>query len=220
MKKCLYTLSLSLLTLPLFFSTGCAEYDYTRHISEARSDIFRAETDEFTFTLSCVDREQPYLADGVACEMTSRIEIVLAPVQPITADFCVTINGAFGGDMSFRNTSGDYYYSQGVESFPSSSVAVKLTWGEEEREFTATSVKNEKTLSVEDALSAATNSEKELIAGMTQNNEFYGEFYIRLLRRDKNFYYVGIIGKSETTVSLLIDAESGEVLARRESSIR
>ena len=55
---------------------------------------------------------------------------------------------------------------------------------------------------------------------MTKNNEFYGEFYIRLLRRDKNFYYVGIIGKSETTVSLLIDAESGEVLARRESSLR
>lgn len=218
MKKSIF--AISLLSLPLILATGCAEYDYTQHLSEARSDIFRAETDEFTFTLFCVEREYPYLADGIACDKTSRVEIVLAPVQPITEDFTVNIDGAYGGDMSFRNTSGDYFYSQSIETFPVSSVSVTLSWGEEVREFTATSVKNENTISVQGALSAATKSEKELLSTMTQNGEFYGEFYVRLLRRDKNYYYVGIIDKAGKTVSLLLDAESGEVLARRESDLR
>ena len=59
------------------------------------------------------------------------------------------------------------------------------------------------------------NAEKETIANMTQNGAFGGEFYVRLLRRDKNYYYVGIIDTSGKTVSLLLDGESGEVLARR-----
>lgn len=44
-----------------------------------------------------------------------------------------------------------------------------------------------------------------------------GEFHVRLLRRDANYYYVGIVDGKGHTISLLLDSETGETLARRES---
>ena len=81
-------------------------------------------------------------------------------------------------------------------------------------ELTATSVRTEKTLTPEEALSFAVDAERELIGRMTAGNTFEGEFTVRLMRRSRNYYFVGITGKKENA-ALLIDAETGEVLARR-----
>ena len=215
MKKCIGTVILLGALLPAL--TACGEYDYTAHISEERSDLFCAQTDEFSLTLSCVLREYPYVSDGVPCDMTKSVEITLTDAQG-AKDYSVYLLGGekeIGGEMSFRNVRGDYYYSQGVEVFPEASVTLRVEWGEESREITATSVKNEKTLTTKQALSSALAAEQETLKSMTDENGFYGEFYVRLLRRDKNYYYVGIIDKTGATVSILLDSESGEVLARR-----
>ena len=81
-------------------------------------------------------------------------------------------------------------------------------------ELTATSVRTEKTLSPEEALNFAVDAERELLGRMTAGNTFEGEFTVRLMRRSRNYYFVGITGKKENA-ALLIDAETGEVLARR-----
>ena len=49
---------------------------------------------------------------------------------------------------------------------------------------------------------------------MTAGSTFEGEFTVRLMRRSRNYYFVGITGKKENA-ALLLDAETGEVLARR-----
>ena len=51
---------------------------------------------------------------------------------------------------------------------------------------------------------------------MTRGGVFYGEFHVRLLRRDKTYYYVGIVNSKGDILSLLLDSETGEILARRE----
>ena len=64
-------------------------------------------------------------------------------------------------------------------------------------------------------LEYAIKAEKETVKQMTRDGNFLGEFYIRLLRRNINYYYVGITDLNGTTVSLLLDSETGEVLAKR-----
>ena len=167
-KSCL---SLVLLGALLPALTACGGYDYTDHISEAREDIFCAETEEKDW----------------------------------------------GGETSFRNTRGDYFYSQTVEAFPETSVTMRIVWDGGERELTATSVKNENTISVDEALDFALKKEKDTVARMTRNGKFFGEFYVRLLRRNTNYYYVGIVDTDGKTISLLLNSETGEVLARREN---
>lgn len=221
MKKRYSAFLLLLGLLPALAACG-EQYDYTKHISEERRDIFRAETEEFTLTLSCVSREYPYASDGVACPMSDIVEISLIPVKAELVDYrvyWVTETGDWGGETSFRGAFGDFFYSQSVERFPEDSVSLRVEWEDEVREITATSVKNEATLSVSEVLSFAVEAEREHIERMTSGGSFCGEFYIRLLRRDRNYYYVGIVDTNGETLSLLLDSETGEVLARRDSKV-
>lgn len=210
---------LLLLTLAL---GGCGgSYDYSAHISELRSDIFQAETEEFSLTLTCVSREYPFATDGIACPRTDVVEISLVPTVPGNeySAYFATDAGEQGGEMSFRNAFGDWFFSESVTAFPNGSVSVRICRDEEVHEITATSVKNESTLSPAEALDCAVSAEKDRIERMTESRQFLGEFHVRLLRRDKNYYYVGIIDRDGETLSLLLDSESGEVLARRDTRI-
>ena len=215
MKKPISAFLLILSMLPAL--TACGGYDYSAHISEAKSDLFCAETDEFTVTVSCVSREYPYVADGITCPMNSVMEVSLVPAKSQICDYEVYLLGetTWGGETSFRTYAGDYFYSESVRKFPEGSVTVQIKWEDETRELTATSVKNEKTLSVNEILEYAIKAEKETVKQMTCDGNFLGEFYIRLLRRNINYYYVGITDLNGTTVSLLLDSETGEVLAKR-----
>ncbi len=217
MKKAILPAILLVLTLPALAS--CKSDDYTSYISEARSDLFVAETEEFSLSVACVSREYPYVADGVSAPKSDVVEITLK--DKINADgYEVYLVGEreIGGETSYRSVSDDYFFSEGVSEFPKESVCLRVEWGDEARELTATSVKNENTLSVPEALNCVLSFEATTIQEMTQNGIFHGEFYIRLLRREKNFYYVGIIDREGNTISLLLDGESGELLARRESN--
>ncbi len=216
MKK-FFPLSLAVFALPLFAGCGKA-YDYTRDLSEVKRDIFLAETEDFSLTLSCGEREYPYASDGVACPMTSLCEISVKCKEYTGETVSVFVLGEteWGGEMSFRNVRDDFYYSSGLTEELKGPVSLRVEIGESVTEVVATSVKTEKTLSPEEALSCAVAAEKEYIKARMQGGEFAGEFRVRLLRREICYYYVGIVD-SARTLSLLLDAETGEVLARRES---
>ena len=202
----------------VFVLTACGETDYYSFVSDERSDLFCAQTEDFSVVVSCVDREHPFLTDGVASTRAKTIEIVLTETQPTGAEYEVYIleDVPRGGEMSFRNVSADYYYSRGVEKFPQGTVSLRIISGDKTVELAATSVKNEKTLTTRQALDYAVAAEKDAIAKMSADG-FSGEFHVRLLRRDKNYYYVGIVDTRGGTISLLLDSETGEVLARREN---
>ena len=114
MKKPISAFLLILSMLPAL--TACGGYDYSAHISEAKSDLFCAETDEFTVTVSCVSREYPYVADGITCPMNSVMEVSLVPAKPQICDYEVYLLGVttWGGETSFRTYAGDYFYSESV----------------------------------------------------------------------------------------------------------
>ena len=189
--------------------------DYFSHVSELRSDLFTASEEEFSLTVACITREHPYNNDGIKATLTDVVEITL---EGEADEYRVYLLGGeqIGGEMSFRNTRGDFYFSQGVKSFPKTSVTLRVEWEDEQREIVATSVKTENTLSPEKALSRALTNEKATLERMSANGSFQGEFDVRLLRRDKNYYYVGIVDRDGNMISLLLDSESGEVLARHE----
>lgn len=216
MKRRYLLLALPLLLLPAL--SACGGYDYFPYVSEIKEDIFLAQTETFSLTLSCVRREYPYIADGIPSPASNVVEISLTG-ERTSAPYEISVLGeqSFGGEMSFRTYAGDYFYSQSVESFFKDSVSLRVETNGQSVEVVATSVKNERTLSARDALDHAVKAERETVQAMTGSDGFTGEFYIRLLRRDVNYYYVGIIDREGKTLSLLLDSETGEVLARRKS---
>lgn len=202
--------------------TACAPYDYSDRLSEVRSDLFIAQTEEFTLTLACIEREYPYADDGVPCPMTKTVQATLSPVTAPAGDVEIYIGegeARWGGEASFRTTYGDYTLSEGVDAFPAGTVTVSVVYGETTHSLAATSVKNEDTLTPSEALAAGVEAERETLERMEENGVFCGELCVRLLRRDKNYYYFAVTNGQER-VSLLLDGETGAVLARREDSLR
>ena len=102
-----------------------------------------------------------------------------------------------------------------MTAFPEGSVDVRVVWGGKEVAIAATSVRTPQTISPEEALSRFVKSESEALSRMEREGVFCGEFRVRLLRRDKNYYYVAVTD-GEEHIALLLDAQTGETLARRE----
>lgn len=213
-KRLLCTFALAAL-LPLL--AACAPYDYSDRVSEIRSDLFLAETQDFSLTLSCVSREYPYADDGIPCPMSDMVEICIVPARE-TGTVEVYCDDGWGGEASFSAVFGDYRFSQGVDAFPQSSVSLRVVLDGESTEIAATSVKNEATLTPQDALDRLVKAEKETLGRMEQDGVLCAEFCIRLLRRDKNYYYAAVTDGKERT-ALLLDAETGEILARRTDTL-
>lgn len=211
--------SIFFLFLPIFFVfclTGCHKTDFKAQLSDIRSDLFLAETEEFSVSLACISRETPFLADGVAAQMSNLIEITLTENSARSERYSVYLlgNENLGGEMSFRSVRNDYFYSHGVDEFPTGTISLRVQWGNESRDISATSVKNENTITVQNALDRAIEAERETIDRHSVKGVFAGEFHVRLIRRDRNYYYVGIVTNDET-IALLLDGSTGDVLARR-----
>ena len=203
--------------LPLL--AGCnSRTDYFNYASEVKEDIFCAETDRYTLSVSCIAREYPYIADGICCPKSNVVEISLTTTERGAYEVYLTGDTPIGGEMTFRTYAGDYFFSQSVEGFMKDKITLRIVKGDESEEVIATSVKNDKTLVPRDALARAVEAERDTIEAMTGKDGFAGEFYVRLLRRDTNYYYVGIINRQGETLSLLLDSETGEVLARRKNN--
>ena len=60
-------------------------------------------------------------------------------------------------------------------------------------------------------------NEKETFQSLTENNAFVGEIYLRLICEDEPYYYIGLITKDGKNRAYLLTADTGKVLAKRES---
>ncbi len=211
--------------LTLFFAaamllplSGCGETDYFQYVSDCRSDLFLARTEDFEVTVSCLTREYPFAQDGYAGALGKTVEATLVEntLSDATYEIYFLEDVPRGGEMSFRSVSSDRYYSRGVEEFPKDTISLRIVRDGKSQEIAATSVKNQKTLSPFAALEFALSAEKDAVKKLTSGNRFAGELHVRLIRRDKNYYYVGIVDRNKRTVCMLLDSETGKVLARRE----
>ena len=213
---------LSLLALTLFLPAfaACAPYDYSDRLSEVRSDLFVAETEDFTLQLSCLEREYPYADDGVPCPMSKTLQVELVPVVKPDGDVEIYIgDGGTGGEASYRTAYGDYTFSVGTDVFPQESVSLRVEYGGKTHTIAATSVRTAETLTPAKALAKGVEAERETLDNMRKEGVFCGELCVRLLKRDKNYYYFAVTDGTRR-VALLMDGETGEVLARREDSLR
>ena len=213
-------LCLLLAALCVFLLVGCKkQVHYFEYVSENRSNIFLAETDELSLRIYAVEKETPYAADGIPREISARTEVYLtAPDGSKEYDLSFTANGKeYGGDMSFDNVKTEYYYFCTLDISELSSIPCKIVCGETVIELTAQSVKTDTTLSPKYVLESLVSSEQELFSSMTDKYGFAGEIYLRLIYEDAPYYYLGVIDRNGGINAFLINAQTGKILAKRQS---
>ena len=217
-KKKLLCLLLTLL-LPFSFSACRDSVDYTQFVSELRGNIFLAETEEFSLRIFSIRKENPYRADGIPQETSERTEIYLTAQSGNKAcHISFSVNGKnYGGDMSFDNVKTEYYYSCTLDTSNERELICALQYGEAEHTLTAVSVKTSDTLPPMQVLAELQKTEAELFASMTDKYGFAGEIYLRLIYEDAPYYYVGVIDRQGEVNAFLINAKTGEILAKRKT---
>ena len=209
-----------LLLFCLTFLPSChKEVEYFDYVSELRSNIFLAKTEDFNLRIYATVKESPYKTDGIARERFSRLEAyLLSSNGDKTVYLEMQIDGqSQGGEMSYDNVKGEYFYSCPLDVSALSSISCIVQYGESKIELTASSVLTKDTLSPQAALQRVRTENSELFASMTDKYGFAGEIYIRLLYEEAPYYYVGIIDRSGGCNAFLMNAETGKILARRQS---
>ncbi|MBR2646416.1 MAG: hypothetical protein IKD47_02530 [Clostridia bacterium] len=207
----------------LFFSFSCVSckktVEYFDYVSELRSNIFICETETLSLRVYAVRKESPYATDGIPKESVPRAEVrLVAPSFDKTCQLSFSIHGkTYGGEMSFDNVKTEYYYACTLDISALREIVCKIEYGDTAVEMTAKSVLTERTIPAKTALKNIYHEEKALFDSLTDRYGFAGEIHIRLLYEDAPYYYVGVIDRSGNINAFLVNAETGKILAKRQS---
>lgn len=194
---------------------GCEKsVDYTRYISEKRTEIYLYSDDETDVRIYCSEREQPYAADGYCGESCAIAEIFVRFAH--NPDEVAASLGEHAGDMSYEAVENRYVLTFTAEAFGADSVELTLTFDGESKTYTALNVKSANLLSCEEALLCVTEYDRTLFENLTRNGVFDGEIYVRLLYDDGCYYYVGVCDKNKKINAYLLDGERGKVITTKQ----
>ncbi len=203
----------------LFFSACKKQTDYFSYVSELRSNILLSQTENYKLRIFSVEKESPYTTDGVKREMHTRTEIYFLPKsgdKTCAISFSVQ-DKTFKGEMSYDNVKGEYYFFCSLDSSSLSNLLCSITYGEEQIELNALSVRTPAMLRPQALLKSFIAEEKEYFSTLTDKYGFAGEIYMRLIYEERPYYYIGVIDRNGKIHAGLLNAESGKVLAKRQS---
>ena len=204
----------------LAFLSACEkQVDYFEYVSELRSNILLGEQDGFCIRVYAVEKENPYAADGLKRDINKRTEIYLtAPSGEKEYFIALTVDGTlYRGDAVYDNVKSEYYFSCQADVSKLCVLPICVEFGDTKVELNTQSVKTENVLTPTAALKKLCDEHGETFSSLTDKYGFAGEIYIRLIYEDAAYYYFGIIEKSGKITAFLMNAESGKILAKRES---
>ena len=189
-------------------------------MSELRSNIFLAQNEDFSLRIYAVEKENPYVPDGIKKETSCRTEVYLiAPSGEKNCELSFSVDGkTYGGEMSFDNVRAEYYYSCTLDISALTELPCEITYGESKVSLTASSVKTPSVISPYYVLQTLIQTEPELFSSLTDKYGFAGEIYIRLLYEDSPYYYVGVMDRNGNSHAFLINAQTGKILAKRQAN--
>lgn len=197
--------------LPL---TACnTQPDYTRYISEKRSEIYLYKDDSAEITVHCVSREQPYNADGICGNMCDLVEVSVK-ITP-TPDSVEIAIGDYSGEMNYEAVQTRFTASYSAAAFKAEGIDVTIAANGEQKDYRVLSVLDSGVLSCEQALRCAVEHDRELFESLTGKRDFAGEIYIRLLYDEGCYYYVGVCDRDKNITAYLLDGGIGKVIATK-----
>ena len=209
--------------------TGCGQHeiDINNLLIEYRQTLYVAEDSIYQATLSTGMREQEYNFDGIVGEMIPFAVLTIARMDnnPLANDqykYLVTIgDDHYTGFLS--KTTNENSYSVDIQvAIPTDAVVdVQITFTGYSFHKELSNVSKEFAI---DSMTAITIANQELQSDLQnlssdKNNKL--EAIIKLLKDHSNseiksyYYYIGVLSTSGETLGILIDANTGNIIAKK-----
>lgn len=206
--------SFILATLSLGLMPACQKQtDYSLYISECRDNIFLYADDNVTVKIYLSQREVPYAADGICGDLSPYTEMFISFAT--TPQTVKVESDALSGELAYQTAKNYFYLSMGERPDWNTQVELKVIYDDKELECTALSVLSDGLMTATEALDCVTEHAAERFSSLTQNGNFLGEIYIRLLYDEGCWFYVGLTDRTHTTYAYLVDPSNGKILAER-----
>ena len=217
MKKILVTLCI---IVSLLFVSSCKnEIDLSMYLSQNRTSVYTAVSENYTVTLYGEEREDPFLSDGFVGTIKKFITVRIEDCKKLLDDASITISYdgvTLKGNFEYSPLSGKYITEFEVENLPSKSeISAVIKNDGEEYTFTLSGY-NLSGENYKSALQAVSKSASGYLDKLKSNGSYLMEVRLRTIyQEDRIYYYVSIIDKQGKTLAYLVDGESFEILASK-----
>lgn len=229
-KKSIFITILTLMTIVMaVILVGCNKVDkklqsMQNNISYFNNQMLVGEDSNFYVEVVDGSREKTLIADGEVGEMAEYCTINVTPINLDMTNRVLTFkltgeNGVYEGSLE-KSIIG-INYNANVEE-PQKLGALKnitIALGEQKFEYSLSSI-NANGIDYKKAVESVYNNCAEDLESMFDGNTFKSEVYIKIsCDRSKNpkeyFWFVNVVENSDNMFCVLIDMQTGEVIAKK-----
>ncbi len=186
------------------------------NISRQVLSFYAGENDDFAVTLEFLEKEKPFMADGVTKEVVSTVQLVILPLKVHNTDqynFALKNQESTYSGTVKGNQFGEYTIDLTIDFVPAS---ITIGEGESACNIDFVNVLDGK-LTSKDVINIAESEFAERIAQCKESGEYHREIYVKLITGDREhyYYYVSYIGEGVDYWALLINPETGAVVSKK-----
>lgn len=221
-------LIIAMFTLCLFGFVGCGKnkINLNNYLIEQRENLFGANDNLYTATFSTGIRESNYNFDGIVNEMIPFGVLTLTrndnlPLANDTYTFIVTIDEQTYTGFLEKGNNNSYSADLEVNTIGDEQINVQISFTGYTFNQDLTNISSSFNVDSDTAISIAEKELKTNLENLLKDKNVKIEVVMKLMKdyssdEIKNYYwYVGIISTNGNTLGILIDSNSGEIIAKK-----
>ena len=191
------------------------------YVSQLTNNIYHSDSQNYNIKAVYGYRETNPCQDGKVGQKAYFLTFRLLDKQTDLQTYSLQFDFAqksYGGDFTINPVFHTLTLELEIEGFVCDSFDAKISCGDQTEVVKMTSAIPKNTLSYKKALSALQKEQGSLINSYYDNTgNFTAEIYLRILvKNGKGYWYVGFAQSDKQLKALLLDGETGKVLAIRE----
>ena len=207
----------------VFLLSGCAyniKNEMIDSLSDVRYNLFEAKTQDMKVTLMCGMREEPYEYDGKSnkkCEF-GVITVNFFDLQEAPEiDFFMQV-GETEYNGKLEKNPYQLNYMVDIETLIDDNASIYLTVDGYVGEMILVCVSKDWNIQYQNVLDIATEHLEVEARQFFKNRVFNAECYLKIIYDENSdletyLWYFGIVGTDNSRISLVIDVNSGQILA-------
>ena len=211
----------------LCYMSGCSkkiEEVFKENLSELHNNYFVGQTENFNISLWSGIREEPYEMDGIKQNTTDFCILNVVPKNKGTETYGLS----YTIEINEETQNGEFEKSPYDSSLASDlkikindddSIFVYLVYNAQTEIGKMTCISKDFSISQQQALDIAISNMQNELLELTDNNSESIEAYCKIISTDKNlgvyFWFIDVVNKEGSHISLVIDTTTGEIVARK-----
>jgi hypothetical protein len=227
MKKKICVLFILAVCIISFSACGKSKLNLEDYVIEKRENLFVACDDLYSVSFSTGLREKEYNFDGIKNELVPFGVLTLSrnenlPLANDTYSYIVTINDqTYSGFLSKSNTDNSYVTDLEVNTIGDESINVQISFTGYTFNKNLENISSQFQVDGSTALKITKEQLHENIENILSDKNVKIEIVMKMMKdysnKDlKNYYwYVGIISTNGETLGILIDANNGDIIAKK-----